>query len=283
MTTPALAFNVRGRGRHYPWKPQTIDRLPVNQWGSVNPTDIPADITPFPSVTNVTSMLSKGDGLLYWSAEQSLRGLYDSGALPLDVEQAVARFKGAFRDRRQERADEGTRAHTLAEKLTLDLPLPSDLEKQDEAYADAYMAFWSDHKVEPVEVEATVYNYAYGYAGTADLFAVIDGVPSVVDYKTRGDVPDEKKLARYGLLFDENRLQLAALAACEYVAVPHAVESGSYWSYENAPEAAQAVGVVLLPDGTYRTETLDREALDRWYDGFLGCLRTWHALKGAAA
>lgn len=275
MTTPALSFGLRKRGRHYPYPPCDVSTWPRNQWGSVNPGAVPEDVETRPSVTNVLSVCDK-PALKGWAAEQALLSLYDSGAIPLDVDTALQAHKFAFSRTAKRRADVGTKAHTVAEALTSDLPLPSHLSDEDAAYADAFLSWWSDHDVVPLHTEATVYGPFY--AGTGDLIAEVDGLVTVVDYKTRGS-RDDDKLRKYGVLYDENRMQLAALAQADQVAV----FGDDGWTLEDAPCAVQAVGVVLFPDGTYATETLDGEALGRWWAGFCGAAELWGALKGAAA
>jgi hypothetical protein len=161
VTTPALAVSIRSRGRCYPWLPSDPSGWARNRWGSVDPENIPDGVTMVPSVTNVLSVYSDGgDGLLYWAAEQSIRAMYRDG-FPETADRAVELHKGAFRKARQDRADAGTRAHTLAEVLTSDLPLPSSISEEDEQFADAFMAFWAEWEPEPVHTEATVYGETY--------------------------------------------------------------------------------------------------------------------------
>jgi hypothetical protein len=51
----------------------------------------------------------------------------------------------------------------------------------------AFMA-WEDWKksvnLKPIFIEQTVWSTQYGYAGTMDLFAEVNGVPTVIDWKT---------------------------------------------------------------------------------------------------
>lgn len=279
MTHPALAFGIRGKGRHYPWPVRDISDLPRNQWGSVNPEDIPSDLHPLPSVTNTLNVLSK-PALKGWAAEQALRSLYQSDAIPTDVEAAIQQHKYAYNRTATERADAGTRAHTIAERLTDDLPLPAELSEEDEAYADAFLNFWTDHDPHPQYVEATVYNPEVGYAGTGDLIAVTNERPVLIDYKTRGERPSERKLKKWGLLYDENRAQLAALAMAPLVAIR---DDDGGWRTIESPPIREAWGVVLLPDGGYLTESLDLDDLSRWFGVFCGALQAWRGLNGEAA
>lgn len=276
MTNPVLAFGVRGCGRHYPWPPRDVSDLPRNQWGSVNPDRIPADLTPLPSVTNVLSIVDR-PALKGWAAEQAIRAMIADGYNGTDVDEAVDLYKYAFNKVSKDAADQGTRAHTLAERLTQDLPLPSSISAEDEAFADAYLAFWADHDPTPVSTETTVLDPDVGYAGTADLFAVIEGKSVVLDWKTRGKKLDEKKRKKYGLLYDETRMQLAALASASYVA-EHCGPLG--WLTSDSFDVVEGWGVVLFPDGTYDHEVLDADELDEWFDCFQGVLRAWRKLKG---
>lgn len=307
MTQPALAFEIRRAGRHYPWPPRDISNLPTNQWGSVNPEDIPSDLTPLPSITNVLGVLDK-PALLGWYAERALderadcpdcaernpdahHRKRDCGCeiFPDDEQRFVyhstRHHKWAGNRKRDERAEEGTRAHTIAERLTIDAPLPAELTDADEAYADAFMAFWTDYNPTPVHTETTIANPDHGYAGTGDLFAtlhgnrmdpaVVPGLLTVIDYKTRGDAPDDTKIAKWGLLYETNRLQLAALAYGTHHCTPD--------GHELMDPVTQGLGVVLFPDGQYRVEVVDAAALDAGFEAFTSCVRVWSWKNGAAA
>jgi len=266
MTTPALAVPVVKRGRMYPWYPQDGSDWKRNRWGSVNVEDIPEGVTMLPSVTNVLSVYSDGgDGLLYWSAEQAIRAMYRDG-FPEDADRAVELHKGAFRQARDKRADAGTRAHTLAEVLTSDLPLPSHISEEDEQFADAFMAFWAEFQPEPVYTEATL--YAEAWAGTADLIAHVDGNLTVIDYKTRGKPEKSPKV------YDKTRLQLAGLASASWVAELH----DGVWEAVSLPYIQHGMAVILYPDGTFWAEPVTHMA--RWMSGFEGAHALWQSVKG---
>jgi hypothetical protein len=268
VTAPQLAVGVVKRGRMYPWLPQDPSGWPRNRWGSVNVEDIPVGVEMVPSVTNVLSVYSDGgDGLLYWAGEQAVRAMYRDG-FPEDVDRAVELHRGAFRKARDARAEAGTRAHTLAEALASDLPLPATISDEDEQFADGFMQFWTDLQPEPVHTEVTV--YGDGYAGTADLIALVGGVPTVIDYKTRGKA--EKKPTVY----DKTRMQLAGLACALDVATPN--DAG--WQVE-VLDVRQAMAVILYPNGTYHAEVVD--GLYRWQGAFNAAVDLWHWVKGTPA
>lgn len=274
VTVPALSVGFRGRGRHYPYPPADPSQWPKNRWGSLDPENLPEGYEFYPSVTNVLGVMDK-PGLKYWAAEMAIREMH--GNTYRDVEAAIRAHKNACDRTSKKRADSGTRAHTLADRLTQDAELPSSISDEDAAYADAFLAFWSDHNPVPRAVEATL--YGDGFAGTADLIADIDfnfgsGL-AVVDYKTRG-VRDEEKIARYGVLYDENRLQLAALARTTHLATEHS-EGG--WFLQEFDPIPRAAGVVLFPDGSYKLEEVDQ--LDRLYAAFRGALELWKGTKAA--
>jgi hypothetical protein len=268
VTSPVLSVNVRGKGRMYPWLPQDPSGWPRNRWGSVNPDDVPDMVTMYPSVTNVLSVYSDGgDGLLYWAGEQAIRAMYADG-FPADVDRAVELHRGAFRKARDQRAEAGTRAHTLAEALASDLPLPATISDEDERFADAFMAFWTEVEPEPLHTEVTL--YGDGYAGTADMVAMIGDRITVVDYKTRGK-PESK--AR---VYDKTRMQLCALATTLDMAV--ATDDGWHTDYVQPMEA---MAVILYPDGTFHAEAV--EDIYRWKGAFDAAVDMWRWTKGTPA
>jgi ATP-dependent exoDNAse (exonuclease V) beta subunit len=49
---------------------------------------------------------------------------------------------------------------------------------------DNFNKFVSNYNIKPVACEITVYNKELKYAGTVDLIADVDGVPTILDFKT---------------------------------------------------------------------------------------------------
>jgi hypothetical protein len=237
-----LAFGLAKRGRHYPYLPVDPSSWPTNRWGQVEPSDVPDGVDVFPSITNVTSIVGGGDGLLYWAAEEAIRALYRDG-FPTEVNRAVELHRGAHRVKRDERAEEGNRAHTLAERLVLDQPLQSSVSEVDEAYADGFMSWWTDFEPVLLASETTVYNADQEYAGTGDLFVEIGGTVTYVDLKTKGKRPKKGSPVAY----TGHLLQAGAI----YGAWEIATEGDGGWSLSAAPKVEAAQVVVLYPDGGY--------------------------------
>ena len=184
MTTPALAENVRGKGRHYR-DPRSGELVP--------------------SVTNVLGVINK-PALPRWAAREvaaaavtmkaSLAGMDDAEVM--DV------LKGAPWRRSTRAADRGTTIHAYLEAALMgSAPGRVDGEAAEyRAAADAWLAAWSP---EPVQLERTV--FGDGYAGTGDAWLRIGGELWLVDFKTSKAI------------YAEAALQLSALAAAPLMAV----------------------------------------------------------------
>jgi hypothetical protein len=177
MTTPALAENVKGKGRHY--------RTPDGEL--------------VPSITNVLGVLNK-PALPRWAAkvvaEQAV-AMRDS--LPkLEEQEAIDLLKGAPWRNSSRAADRGTTIHAYLESRMAGMD-PKEISGEAARFrkaADQFLAEWTP---KPLHLEMTV--FGDGYAGTGDLWAVLNsGATAVLDYKTSKAV------------YAEAALQLAALA-----------------------------------------------------------------------
>ena len=180
MTTPALAENVKGKGRHY--KHPTTGEL-------------------VPSVTNVIGILDK-PALPRWSAKMVAETAYRMRhALPeMDESEAVDMLKGSPWSKSKRAADRGTDIHGYLE-ARLNNWEPEELSDEAEQYRAA-ADDWLGQDIEIIATEQTMFHP--GYAGTCDLVARIDGVLTVADFKTGKAI------------YDEAALQLAALFGCHH-------------------------------------------------------------------
>ena len=182
MTSPALAHNVRGRGRHYT-NPLTGEDVP--------------------SVTNVIGVLDK-PALPRWAAKMTaeaawkMRGSLDA----MGEAEAIDVLKGSPWRNSGRAADRGTSIHDYLEARAEGRMLPK-LEGDALRYKAGADQFLEQYRPEFVRTEFTC--FGDGYAGTADFQAWIDGRLVIGDYKTSK------------ALYPEIALQLAAIRFAESV------------------------------------------------------------------
>jgi hypothetical protein len=176
MTTPALAQNVRGKGRHYK-HPATGELVP--------------------SVTNIIGILDK-PALSRWSAKLVAETAYRMRhALPnMEEAEAVDMLKGAPWSKATRAADRGTDIHAYLESRVNGWE-PEPLSGEALRYKQAADDWFDYYTPELVASELTVFHPRY--AGTGDLWCRIDGRMTILDFKTSKAV------------YPEAALQLAAL------------------------------------------------------------------------
>ncbi len=146
---------------------------------------------PLPGVTTILGILNK-PALVIWANRLGLQGIDSS----------------KYRD---EMADIGTLAHYLIMcDLTGQTPDTSDYSPKQVNMAEnavrSYHEWRKGHTVEPHLVEVPLVSNKYGYGGTIDLYADIDGVPTLVDFKTGKAIYPEMvyQLAAYQRLLTES-------------------------------------------------------------------------------
>lgn len=179
MTTPALAQNVRGKGRHYQGR----------------------DGEMVPSITNILNTLSKGEALTRWSAKMVAETAYRMRhALPnMERDEAVDMLKGSPWSKSRRASQRGTDIHEWLE-ARLNWWEPPELSDDAEPFREAAEAWYLSHDIEVLDTEATLFHPLY--AGTCDFIARVDGRLTIGDFKTSKAV------------YNETALQLAALFGC---------------------------------------------------------------------
>jgi len=179
VTTPALAENVRGKGRHY---------------------RNPADESLVPSVTNVIGILDK-PALSRWAAKlvAERAATMKLSLAKMEDGDIVDTLKAVPWQRSNRAADRGTSIHEYLEARLNDWE-PEPLSDDAEPYRAAADDFMLHAHIEVVETELTMFHPLY--AGTADFVARIDGTLTLGDFKTSKAI------------YDEAALQLAALWGC---------------------------------------------------------------------
>ena len=212
MTTPKVSTLKRGGSRFY-----------------VNPTTQEKAI----GVTSVTGMTPK-PWLRYWAvkmaAEWAVSNLGAVTNLVVSGEQsaAVDLIKRAPDRNTRIASDRGTAIHDLVEKMNLG----QDLGVVHPDFApdvEIYQTFLDRFQPEFLEVEATVWSKAHGYAGTLDGICRIDGETIIYDLKTGKGV------------YPEVAIQLAAYAHADFILDPDGTE-------RPIPEIQGAAVVHLRPE-----------------------------------
>lgn len=170
------------------------------------------------SVTNILGVIGKVDPLIYWAVgltRDFLLANVEKLAETKDTYEIIGLIQEAAKQHRvkKEKAlSVGTEVHKWVErfikaKKLKDMPvLPS--EKANPQVYNGISAFlkWVDqHKVKFLSSERPIYSRKYKYAGIMDAEAKIDGVVSVVDFKTSNGIYDEMgyQLAAYQAAIEE--------------------------------------------------------------------------------
>ena len=213
MTTPALAENVKGKGRHYR-HPKTGELVP--------------------SVTNVLSIVNK-PALPRWAAIEVAKKAWELRlSLPnMEEADAVDVLKGSPWRKSSRAADRGTTIHAYLEARMLGLT-PEVVDGEALRYRDAAEAWLDEWQPEVLATELTV--FGADYAGTGDLWCVRDSKVCLVDFKTSKAI------------YSEAAVQLAALATAPLTADGDAPVVEEAWVVRIGEDGFEAKRVVDLDD-----------------------------------
>lgn len=219
------------------------------------------------SVTTILKSFGDSEGLIYWTADETaVAGVRSRETLAAIAERegddaAIEWLRGArFRAGKGERSATklGEDFHAAAERWVVNgaRPAPGDPlpngEVDDELapYLDSF-DLWLE-RFQPVytAAEVVVYHPRYGYAGQADGFCTVDGVPVIIDYKTSKKSFDGRGKRRRPWV--DVALQLAGYRHAEFAAVWRA-RRFEEWSRRyyllDADERALAVPVPAVDGG----------------------------------
>lgn len=219
---------------------------------------------PWPGVTTITNVLDK-PALVSWKMSQVALAAIEQ-AERLIEDRAEGKTEAAVKyltTLSTSAMDRGSRIHASIEAILL-RQSPA-IDERDVAAVEGARAWLNqqvaDHGLRPLEVESYLINATYGYGGTLDLIAEMDGAAWLLDWKTGNSVawPD-------GTVYAEHRLQLAAYANAEFIA------------READPErhdlpVVQRYGVVHVTDGG--TRLYEAEVTERDWIAFRACLNLY--------
>jgi hypothetical protein len=224
-----------------------------------------------PSVTGIIGMKDKSGALVPWAVGQMterVKTLLGEGDETWDRETLLAVLETAqetWRNERQKAADIGSLAHRVLEARLLGssitLPITADsllapnltpeMVKLANNAISAGLRYLDEHSVRVIQAEAPRWSPTYGFIGTGDLIAEIDGKLSILDWKT------SKRL--YPTVF----LQLAAYQQ-------------AYQEEHPGQQILQRVAVNIGRDGELTVESRDNATFERDLRMFLALLEVWH-------
>ncbi|MET9959318.1 hypothetical protein ABZ128_09550 [Streptomyces sp. NPDC006326] len=152
-----------------------------------------------PGVTSVVGMLPK-DFLTFWAAKQSAEAAVTnwdivSELCRRDPQGAIDYLKNAHRRTSKAAADLGSTAHDLFERQAR-----GEVIKLRHVHVDVKPHVqWFDQFLQEIQpkflhMEETVWSDTYGYAGSFDAIAEVDGEVVVLDWKTSKSVYDSVAL-----------------------------------------------------------------------------------------
>lgn len=214
MTTPSVQTIKRSGSRFYV-DPVTGDKVP--------------------SVTSIGGMLPKR-ALQFWRGKTVAQAAVDDLGVVVDFvtkgnpTAAVDHLKRAPDRSSGEAAKLGTDVHNLCERINKGEDI-GKVHADLAGFIEQYRRFLRDFEPGFLEVEATAWSETYGYAGTLDFIAMIDGEVVIVDIKTgkSGVWPDVA-------------LQLTAYARADYLL-------DASGERRPLPEINAAAALSLRPDG----------------------------------
>jgi hypothetical protein len=244
VTTPALAQNVKGKGRHYQG----------------------ADGELVPSVTNIIGIMDK-PALPRWAANEVAKraaALKRSLGAMSDAD-VVDTLKGAPWAKSSRAADRGTDIHEYLEYRLKRWEAP-ELSEDALPFKDA-ADDWFDRvgaSLEDVRTEQTLFHPAY--AGTCDVVARSEAGWLLADFKTSKAI------------YDEAALQLTALAGCLTDA-----EGGRVpWRDDDMLTDFAWPELVVIRIGEDGWEEKRVADPDGCYEAFFGLLAAWRWKHGKA-
>lgn len=217
-------------------------------------------------VTSIVGVLDK-PALLYWAVNQtiiSLEGSLKPGIVldEVQIKEVLDQAKMAHRTKKDKSADIGTMIHEwletwikarIAKEPLPELPVNVEMRKA----IDSFFQWAKDNKVGLISAERKIYSDKYGYAGTLDLEALVDGKRTIIDFKTSNAI------------YDEYFIQASAYLM--------ALEEETQKPYDG--------GVIILRLPKSQTDNLEakkitREEANDFIDVFLSCLRIYQWKMG---
>lgn len=290
MSAPKLTVassGYGGRGYKSPWTGEVVPGI-TTVLGAINH---PAILQW--SVDQVAAYAAYSvEDLVGRDEEQRFRMLrfYHSRAKESDFDDPMKDLSDAHNGVLNELASLGTAVHDWIEADLNDWMEPDIYRPEQEEMVVAYLEWRAEHDVEVYRTEATV--FGEGYAGTADLFAKIDGVNTLLDIKTSRAVRDSH-IAQLGALGAAHTLAVevpeGASGATGFKPRKSDKEFSSWWVEDVVPPIQQYQVLQVRPRDVDKfgvespafcvQHTIDPRQIDAGYELFRGALQVRHGQK----
>jgi hypothetical protein len=201
----------------------------------------------------VTTVISAGlpkPALMPWAAKMAAEYAVENWdeLATLDETTRLGRIKTAHSRYTSHAGDIGDEVHSIIEAAQLGKPFPAWSSESD-PFVTKFIDFMMDIKPHFIESEVTLWSREYGYAGTADWIAEIDGKVIYGDNKTGKRT------------YPEVGMQLSALGHADFILRPDGTE-------EVAPEPDGYAALHIRPSGWSLKHINESEAC---FHAFLAC------------
>lgn len=177
--------------------------------------NINGEIMDLPSVSQIVGQIDKSSPLMYWSAKLAVEHIKNNKAHFEDHTHAFDNIcQDAITAYKNDTSKEiGTEVHNVIEDhIKTGSAYISMINESVNNCVSAFYDWITLNKVEFIETEKTLVNSVYGYAGTCDAIAIINGTKYILDWKTSKAIYPEYalQLAAYRLT-EGNNLNVAVL------------------------------------------------------------------------
>jgi hypothetical protein len=204
-------------------------------------------IGPLPGVTGAIGVIDKSGPLVGWAKRITAEFVMDNLEWVNTSSQLIGRDAtvDAIKSRAQSVKDDagklGSAVHVLAEQIARGEDTGT-IPTAQIPYAIAYRRFLEECQPTFISMEKAVISLTHGYGGTFDALMEIDGVRTLVDYKTS---KGSTYKGIYTGVYPETALQLAAYANADFTAL-----EGDSRRYK-PPTADQYAVLHIRPDAPY--------------------------------
>ena len=138
-----------------------------------------------PSVTTIIGEVSNKEALIQWAANSMKDYVIEhwEEMQGCGIDECLNQARFAYKRLSSEALEIGSKVHEIVEKV-LTYPVIEPIYDQPEVLSCrvAFQRFIQDHEVRPEKLEYSV--YGNGWAGTLDFKGLLDGVPTILDWKT---------------------------------------------------------------------------------------------------